>query len=73
MCKPGKQFMIRKEIYVQVKRIFEENGIEFAKRRVEVQIPEGTSQEQSDAITAAATELADKPLGADPAAAKAPT
>ena len=67
MCKPGKQFMIRKEIYVQVKRLFEENGIEFAKRRVEVQMPEGTTDEQANAISAAASELTDKPPTGDAA------
>ncbi len=72
MCKPGKQFMIRKEIYVQVKRIFEENGIEFAKRRVEVQMPEGATPDQVDAITAAATELADRPPAGGPDTAKGP-
>lgn len=40
-CKPGCQFMIRKQVYLRVQEIFAENNIEFAKRKVEVQLPEG--------------------------------
>ncbi|WP_455373409.1 mechanosensitive ion channel family protein [Limibacillus halophilus] len=40
MAKPGKQFMIRKEIYNRVQKAFQENGIEFAHRRVTVELPE---------------------------------
>jgi small-conductance mechanosensitive channel len=36
MAKPGKQFMIRKEIYNQVKAYFKEAGIDFARREVHV-------------------------------------
>ena len=39
MAKPGKQFMIRKEIYNKVKAAFAENGIDFARREVRVAIP----------------------------------
>lgn len=39
MAKPGKQFMIRKEIYNRVKSEFEANGIDFARREVRVAIP----------------------------------
>lgn len=39
MAKPGKQFMIRKEIYNKVKAAFAEAGIDFARREVRVAIP----------------------------------
>lgn len=39
MTKPGKQFMIRKEIFNKVKAYFEEAGIEFARREVRVALP----------------------------------
>jgi small-conductance mechanosensitive channel len=39
MAKPGTQFSIRKEIYSRVQMAFQENGIEFAHRRVTVDMP----------------------------------
>jgi small-conductance mechanosensitive channel len=39
MAKPGKQFSIRKELYNRVQKAFQENGIEFAHRRVTVDLP----------------------------------
>jgi len=59
MAKPGKQFTLRKEIYNRVKKTFEENGIEFARREVRVAIPNLDSAEKLDesdkqAISAAA-------------------
>jgi small-conductance mechanosensitive channel len=39
MAKPGKQFSIRKEIYTRVQKAFQEAGIEFAHRRVTVELP----------------------------------
>lgn len=39
MAKPGEQFMIRKEIYRRVQEGFKEAGIEFAHRRVTVDLP----------------------------------
>ena len=39
MAKPGKQFMIRKEIFNKVKAYFEEAGIDFARREVRVALP----------------------------------
>jgi moderate conductance mechanosensitive channel len=63
MAKPGKQFTLRKEIYNRVKKAFEENGIDFARREVRVAIPNLDAVEKLDdnaktAITAAATEAA---------------
>ena len=37
--KPGAQWAIRKEIYNRVQLAFEENGIDFARKEVRVQIP----------------------------------
>jgi small-conductance mechanosensitive channel len=39
MAKPGKQFSIRKEIYTRVQKAFQEAGIQFAHRRVTVELP----------------------------------
>ncbi len=39
MAKPGKQFTIRKEIYSRVQKAFQEAGIQFAHRRVTVELP----------------------------------
>ncbi|MCP4070714.1 MAG: mechanosensitive ion channel family protein [Hyphomicrobiales bacterium] len=44
--KPGAQWVIRKEVYSRVQKAFEENGIDFARREVRVQIP-GLDQNQS--------------------------
>lgn len=49
MAKPGKQWMIRKDVYARVQTIFAENGIEFARREVRVKMPEGEDgQERND-------------------------
>ena len=39
MCKPGTQFMIRKEIFNRVNAAFAEQGLEFARREVRVALP----------------------------------
>lgn len=38
--KPGGQWAIRKEVYTRVQKAFEENGIEFARKEVWVQMPD---------------------------------
>ena len=53
-CKPGCQFMIRKQVYLRVQEIFAENNIEFAKRKVEVELPEGINPTLIAPLTAAA-------------------
>lgn len=62
MAKPGKQFMIRKEIYNRVKAEFTANGIEFARREVRVALPDNIdtdiSAENVAAIKAAAAQSA---------------
>lgn len=66
MAKPGKQFMIRKEVYVRVQKAFEEAGIPFARKQVMVHIPglDNSNQKLSDNdakhIAAAASEAAEE-------------
>ena len=58
MAKPGKQFMIRKEIYNKIKAAFGEAGIDFARREVRVAIPglehnDDTTDEEKMQVAAA--------------------
>ncbi len=67
MAKPGKQFMIRKEVYVRVQKAFEEAGIPFARKQVMVHIPglensEKLDKDQVQAIGAAAAEAVEDEL-----------
>ena len=62
MVKPGKQFMIRKEIFQRIQRDFEENGIQFARKEVRVKVDSDTSQlsdSDSQAVGAAALEASE--------------
>lgn len=52
MAKPGKQFMIRKEIYNRVKAEFTANGIEFARREVRVALPDSATGKVSEEAAA---------------------
>jgi len=56
--KPGKQFGVRKEIYKRVQKAFEENGIQFARKEVRVQIPETANLDESQKETVAAAAAA---------------
>jgi small-conductance mechanosensitive channel len=76
MAKPGKQFMIRKELYVRVQKAFEKAGIPFARKQVMVHIPGLDNNDKSLStdvvkhIAAAASEAAEEdllPLGGKPA------
>ncbi|MEM9105372.1 MAG: mechanosensitive ion channel family protein, partial [Pseudomonadota bacterium] len=61
MSKPGKQWMIRKDVYQRVQRIFAENGIEFARREVRVKMPgaeEGAENGDQPQAAAAASQAA---------------
>lgn len=65
MAKPGTQWIIRKDVFTRVQKCFEENGIDFARKEVRVQIPgldENTelSDEQKKTVAAAANEAAEK-------------
>ena len=69
---PGGQFLVRKEVYSRVQKAFEANGIEFARREVRVRLPENTnadklSDEQKEAISAAASQAAETPPPGSPA------
>ncbi len=73
MAKPGKQFMIRKEIYNRVSAAFAENGIDFARREVRVALPSLDHRSEADltdedkaAIAAAASEAAQEQLAEAP-------
>ncbi len=68
MCKPGTQFMIRKEIFNRVNAAFAENGMEFARREVRVALPGGgksedLTEEDKAAIAAAASQAAQEQAG----------
>jgi small-conductance mechanosensitive channel len=69
MAKPGKQFMIRKEIFNRVNKECAANGIEFARREVRVALPSmergDLTPEDTAAISAAASQAAQQ---MDPAA-----
>jgi len=71
MAKPGKQFMIRKEVYVRVQKALDEAGIPFARKQVMVHIPglekaEDLDEEALQAIGAAAADsVADDELAAE--------
>jgi len=72
MCKPGTQFMIRKEIFNRVNAAFSENGIEFARREVRVALPSmdnALTPEDTAAISAAATQAAQEQAAQEQAGA----
>ena len=48
MSKPGRQFMLRKELYNRVQQAFQEHGIEFAHRKVTVALPPGLNLSAED-------------------------
>ncbi len=59
-AKPGKQFLIKREAYQAVQKAFAANGIEFARKQVMVQIPDGngtTPEERQKLEKAAASAL----------------
>lgn len=65
-AKPGKQFLIKREAYQAVQKAFAENGIEFARKQVMVQIPEAngdgaTPEERQNLEKAAASALGAEP------------
>ncbi|HKK35495.1 MAG TPA: mechanosensitive ion channel family protein [Paracoccaceae bacterium] len=73
MAKPGKQWILRKEVYNRVQRAFEENGIQFARKEVRVRIDGGEdlTEEERAEVGAAAAEAAQEQAGAPAAAADA--
>jgi len=61
ICKPGEQFVIRREAYARIQKAFADNGIEFAPRRV---IVESDSDELARARAGAAAAAAAYPADA---------
>jgi small-conductance mechanosensitive channel len=69
--RPGDQWDIRKQVYNRVQKAFEENGIEFARKEVRVTLSDSVAvnsltQEQKQAISAAASEAAETPPTKEP-------
>lgn len=66
MAKPGKQFVLRKEIYNRVVAAFDEAGLAFARREVRVAIPGmdagKLTDEQRDGIAAAASQAVESDM-----------
>lgn len=62
MTKPGDQWVIRKKVYSEIRRLFVEEGIKFAHKEVTVRIAdnqaEGLSREQKIEIAGAAALIA---------------
>ena len=61
---PGGQFLIRKEVYSRVQKSFEANGIEFARKEVQVRLPGNVdlanlSEDQKKVVSAAASQAAE--------------
>ncbi|MEO1774081.1 MAG: mechanosensitive ion channel domain-containing protein [Pseudomonadota bacterium] len=66
MAKPGRQWVLRKEIYARVQKAFDENGIQFARREVRVRI-DGDDQ-SPEARREAAAAAAEAVQAAEPPA-----
>ena len=65
MAKAGLQFAAKKEILARVRTGFEENGIEFARKEVRVNVPgldnaTELDAKQKEAIAAGASQAAEK-------------
>jgi small-conductance mechanosensitive channel len=61
MAVPGAQFQIRKQIFERVQKAFTEEGVKFAQRRVQVDLPPGL--EMDEHAKAAISTAADAALG----------
>lgn len=63
MTRPGGQFTLRKLVLAKLRKHFREQGIEFARPRVAVQIPENAelTPEQAASVSAAASKAVEKP------------
>jgi len=61
MSKPGKQFVLRREVYQRVQRAFQANGIDFARREVRVHVESDggdLSEEEKQQVAKAAAAAA---------------
>ena len=54
MCKPGEQFVLRREVFRRVQEAFAENGIRFAPKRVMVDSGPAATEDQAAAAAIAA-------------------
>ncbi|MEP1200280.1 mechanosensitive ion channel family protein [Tateyamaria sp.] len=66
--KPGTQFTIRKDIYNKVQKAFDENGIQFARKEVRVNVSgsndgDQLSEQEKQVVSAAASEAAETSEG----------
>jgi small-conductance mechanosensitive channel len=64
MAVPGTQFQIRKQVFERVQRAFAEEGIKFAQRRVQVDLPPGLEVDEgtrASLANAAAAAIAAEP------------
>ena len=65
MAVPGAQFQIRKQVFERVQKAFADEGISFAQRRVQVDLPPGLDLDEptKEAVSraAAAAALATEP------------
>ena len=50
MTKPGKQFVLRKEIYQRVQKTFDANGIQFARKEVRVRVESKPDELESERV-----------------------
>ena len=57
MCKPREQFYLRRIIFQRIQEEFANAGIEFARRQVQVALPENHHLDEKDILTAATDEL----------------
>ena len=56
MCKPRKQFVLRRHVFQNIQQLFRDNDIEFATRRVVVESSGGTAKENEAAAAEASQE-----------------
>jgi small-conductance mechanosensitive channel len=49
-CKPRAQFVLRREIYHRLRLVFAENGLHFARRKVEVVSADGEAAAAAGAL-----------------------
>jgi len=68
MCKPREQFVLRREAYHRIQKAFEAAGIEFARRKVEVEVASDATEEE---IAAAAAEAVQEKVPSGKAAGSA--
>ncbi|MEM7294357.1 MAG: mechanosensitive ion channel family protein, partial [Pseudomonadota bacterium] len=68
MTRPGEQWLVRRDAYMGVRDIFEANGIRMAERNVKVEIAgdEELTDEQKQAVSAAAQQAVEQQTPAKP-------